>query len=360
MRSLGVDLQLLGLDLSRSGESAPLVPGLPGEAFRHERQPLPLRALNAAFFSYHQWPYCGALAGRVDELVAQWRPDVVHAEELRMAAYLPALRGKKCKARQTVTFHNVESDLILRTGSSSLGFAKAFVEPMHRLNLERFESRVIQRLDLCLAYSEVDMTKYQRKFPGGRWRATRGGASASAESRAPEVEEPSALIAGSLGYAPNVEGIEWFLEKVLRHARQGIRFTVAGSNASPALREKIAAASFVFVDTPADLAPLYASHSLSLVPLLNGSGTRGRILESLGHGRAVVATTIGAEGLELAEGDGLVRADDPLAFAEALNRLTANHEERRRMAEKGFARVREKFDWRVVATDLAKIWEHLP
>jgi glycosyltransferase involved in cell wall biosynthesis len=359
LRAQGVELRLLGMDLSPKGDSTPLVPGMEAEAFRHRRQILPLRAWNAALYSYHQWPYCKELAERVDELVGSWQPDLVHAEELRMAAYLPALRGKNSRARQTATFHNVESDLILRTGSTALSVAKPLVENLHRRTLAGFEKRVIDSLDRCLAYSDVDLESYRRKYGLGNWRSTRGGASVNEADCAPEITEPSALIAGSLGYAPNVEGIEWFLEKVKPQLDKNIRLTVAGSNASPALRKKITEAGIAFIDRPPEMAPLYASHALSLVPLLSGSGTRGRILESLGCARAVVTTTIGAEGLELAEGEGLVRADDSKRYAETVNQLMKNRDERARIARSGFERVRERYAWKAVASDLKKIWEEL-
>jgi polysaccharide biosynthesis protein PslH len=356
VKKLGVEVRVLGLDLTseQPGRPQPLIPGMDAEAFRHQREILPRRLLNAVRYSYHQWPFSHALAARVDELVAEWRPDIVHAEELKMAAYLPALRGKK-GPRQTVTFHNMESDLLRRTGSSGYDFGRPLVEACHRANLEAFEANVIASVNLCLAYSPVDRKRYQEKYQVGNWAETRGGVKIVEGSAEYQPQSRNALLAGSLGYLPNVEGLYWFLDKIRPLLAPDLKLTVAGSRASEEARRRIQAAGISFLDTPPDLVPLYHEHAISLVPLLSGSGTRGRILESLGNGRAVVTTTIGAEGLELPAG--LRIADSPEAFAEAVKELVGAPNERLAMAKAGYERVKNFYAWPVVARELLQSWE---
>ena len=76
-----------------------------------------------------------------------------------------------------------------------------------------------------------------------------------------------------------------------------------------------------FEDTPADLRPLYDEHAVIVVPVFEGSGTRGKILEALSYERAVVTTTKGPEGLDLQAGEGFVIADEPGEFANAIQKL---------------------------------------
>ena len=71
-----------------------------------------------------------------------------------------------------------------------------------------------------------------------------------------------------------------------------------------------------FIDTPIDLKPLYDEHAVVVVPLFEGSGTRGKILEALGHERFVVTTPKGVEGLDLREeGEGVVITQSAEAMA---------------------------------------------
>ena len=315
----------------------------------------------AAEEMHRKWTWeraVGEIKQRLDALISVMQPDIIHAEEMRMAAYLPALRGTNAPAKQSVTFHNVESELIRKTGSSPYRLGKPIVEFLHARNLERYEQRISSVVDLCLAYSPVDKKKYENKYADGKWALTSGGARTIEYAAEDQRQASSALIAGSLNYYPNIEGIHWFIDEVLPHIKN-IKISVAGSHANAALRAKILNANMEFIDTPPDLAPLYRSHAMSLVPLLSGSGTRGRILESIGQGRVVLTTTIGAEGLALTPGEGLYLADSPLEFARALNHLVPALEERKRSARLGWQEVENNYSWSVVAKELVGNWKNL-
>jgi glycosyltransferase involved in cell wall biosynthesis len=273
-----------------------------------------------------------------------------------MAAYLPARGGGSARAVRTVTLHNVESDLLRQTGSTVIRTGRALIEAIHRASLARFERATVQAADLTFAYSGSDRARYSALYPEARWAATRNGTDAAAISPAPQPTTPAVLLVGSVGYAPNVHGLYWFLERVLPLLPSEITVTVAGSRAADDVRRRLARSAVRFEDSPADLAPLYAAHALSIVPVFQGSGTRGKILESLAHERAVVTTTPGVAGLELGEGEGYVVADDADRFAASVARLVASPQEREALARRGRAAVLERYSWSRVAADLLAAW----
>jgi glycosyltransferase involved in cell wall biosynthesis len=358
MKRLGVELKVLGLDLTPGAEAPPAIEGVEVEYIVPARRPLPARAWAAWSRSYHQWPYSAALARRVDEVAASWRPDVIHAEELRMASYLPCMRGLRSTARQSATLHNVESVLYESIANPAVPFGRGLAKRLHLHSLRGYESRVAARVDLKLAYSELDRDRYARLYPAPGWSATRNGADVIGQTPAPQPEEPAILLVGSLSYAPNTRGLSWFLEEVVPRLRHKAAVTVAGSGASPALRQRLAEADGVrFVDTPPELKPLYDEHALLAVPLLEGSGTRGKILEALAYERLVVTTTKGVEGLDLHPGEGIMIADGPEAFARALDEALGSLETRASLARRGRQAVLERYDWTVVAADLKRQWE---
>lgn len=355
VRRLGVEVRLLGLD-----QGAPPAGsgggGEPVELHPFDRDPFPLRVWGALRHSYHEWPRSGSLARRVSDLVEEWSPDVVHAEELRMAAYLPEPSRAARRPIHTVTLHNVESDLLRQTGSSASRHGRAWIEAMHLRSLLRFERRALHRADLAFAYSMVDLARYRKLHPAVRWAATRSGINASEIAPAPQPAEPSVLLLGSLSYAPNVRGLLWFLDRVLPLLPSEWRVTVAGSHATQEVRRRLAGTRVRFVDTPESLGPLYREHAVSAVPLFQGSGTRGKILEALGHERMVVSTTLGAEGLDLAEDEGVVLADDAEGFASEIRRWAGAPRERGELARRGREAVLRKYDWPGVAADLVAAW----
>jgi glycosyltransferase involved in cell wall biosynthesis len=352
---LGAEVRVLGTDTGRGAPEPAVFPGMDAEFCRYDRPPLPIRAWDVFMHSYHEMPRCGALARRVDEVAASWRPDVIHAEELRMAAFLPCLRGGESGAKESVTFHNVETDLFETIGDPPVPFARSLAKGLHARSLWRFQKRAVRQTDLRFAYSAFDRERYARLFPEVAWSVTRNGTDASGLCPAPQPAEPKILLVATWSYEPNRLGLIWFLEGVMPRLVPGVQVTVAGSGASESLRERLAQSRVRFVDTPIDLKPLYDEHALVVVPLLEGSGTRGKILEALAHERLVVTTTKGAEGLELREG--VLIGDGSEALAARINAMLASPENRAAAARRGREAVLATYDWTVVATELKEAWD---
>ena len=101
-----------------------------------------------------------------------------------------------------------------------------------------------------------------------------------------------------------------------------------------------------------DVRPHIAAGSVYVVPLRIGGGTRLKIFEAMAMGKAVVSTTIGAEGLPVTDGADIVIADEPAAFAAAVVRLIRDDAARARASRRAARRlVVEHYDWSAVAQD---------
>jgi glycosyltransferase involved in cell wall biosynthesis len=85
-----------------------------------------------------------------------------------------------------------------------------------------------------------------------------------------------------------------------------------------------------------------------VVPLRIGGGTRLKIYEAMAAGRAVVSTSIGAEGLSVNPGNDILIADTPPAFAESVIGVLDDSAERRRLQEAASISA-SRFDWSAVA-----------
>src|SRR5581483_6831868 len=117
------------------------------------------------------------------------------------------------------------------------------------------------------------------------------------------------LFVGSLNSRFNREGLEWFLDLVwplIRRHLPTATLTVAGSGAALGLPAGVEQVGYV-----EDLSVLYASALLCIAPLRSGAGTRLKVLEAMGQGRATVSTSLGSEGIGAGEEDGVFNRDDP-------------------------------------------------
>jgi glycosyltransferase involved in cell wall biosynthesis len=91
-----------------------------------------------------------------------------------------------------------------------------------------------------------------------------------------------------------------------------------------------------------------AGASVHVAPIRWGGGTRLKILEAMALGTPVVATSKGAEGLDVTRDRHIVIADEPSEFAVQVLRLLRDPNLRDDLARKGRALVEERYDWRAI------------
>lgn len=133
------------------------------------------------------------------------------------------------------------------------------------------------------------------------------------------------LFVGNLSYLPNVDGIVDFVIQVLPRlqARYGrsLSLRIAGSAPAAEVRQLAGQAGIELHADPADLRRHYRWADLAVIPIRAGGGTRIKMLEAFAHGVPVVASRIGAEGIDAIDGRHLRLAEGPESFANACAEL---------------------------------------
>lgn len=258
-------------------------------------------------------------SARVEEAVraAGFDPDLVHVEHLPLVDIGLRL-GKTFRAPVAYRGHNIESSLWARR----LGLPPVINGPIVRY-LERSEADAMTSVDLSLAISEVDVAWASKHAPRARVELLPCSLQLDrydAVERKPPVYELQVCFVGGLDWAPNVDGLRWFVDRVLpriTEARPGAGLALLARGADQ--RDWLTGRSDIHV-LPAEgsAAQLFASSAVSVAPLFQGGGVRIKIAESLALGCPVVATEIGAEGHQLS---GTVTTDDPAEFAQACVRF---------------------------------------
>jgi len=173
-----------------------------------------------------------------------------------------------------------------------------------------------------------------------------------------ENPEPFTMIfTGAFTYEPNYEAMHWFVKyaypAILAQTPQA-HLTITGNHAGLSLPSANHITLTGFVE---DVRPLIGRAWCSIIPLQKGGGTRLKILESMALGTPVVATSKGAEGLEVTPGEELLIADDPHSFAQAILDLFSSRELRQRLARNAYEMVRARYDWSFVLPKFVEIVE---
>ena len=170
------------------------------------------------------------------------------------------------------------------------------------------------------------------------------------------AEVPAHLIyIGSMDWYPNEDAVAFFADEVLPSIQSkvsDVQFSIVGGNPSARVQKLAERDGVVVTGRVPEIKPYFAEATVFVVPLRIGSGTRLKILEALAMGKAIVSTSVGAEGLDLKDGEEIFIADEPKAFADAVTGLLTDPARRRRIGVNGRVRVERDYDWRSIGEKL--------
>lgn len=141
----------------------------------------------------------------------------------------------------------------------------------------------------------------------------------------PRPDGRTVVYFGLLSTTPNIDGVVHFMQDIwprIAKARPDARFKIIGGR-PPASLLALAGPRVELTGFVSDLRPHLAAAAAVVVPLRLGGGTRLKIVEAMAMGKAIVSTTLGAEGIEAVAGRDILLEDRPTAFADAVLRLLA-------------------------------------
>jgi glycosyltransferase involved in cell wall biosynthesis len=136
---------------------------------------------------------------------------------------------------------------------------------------------------------------------------------------------------------------------LIRRGRPRATFQVVGRNPPPELRQLSGTDGIEVVGTVPDVRPYLEEAAVVVVPIRVGGGTRLKIFEAMAMGKAVVSTSVGAEGLPVTDGEHLILADDPADFACAVTLLLGAPDRRAHLGNASRLVVNERYGTETVA-----------
>jgi glycosyltransferase involved in cell wall biosynthesis len=312
--------------------------------------------------------------GRFDALVCDFLPPVVNLPDR-----LP------CPA--ILFTHNVEAEIWRRHAENAGNpLARTLLAQQWRRML-RFERAALSRFDLVLAVSDADRQTFDRLYPGTLrtpahvvqtgvdttyFTPTSGPAEAGTDLEGtgpagqhagsvrlqpdlhPEPRRAHMVFTGSMDWLPNEDGMLYFVREILPLIRQeepAATLAIVGRAPTPAVKRLGEGDGIEVTGRVDDVRPHVGAGSVYIVPLRIGGGTRLKIFEAMAMAKAVVSTTVGAEGLPVTPGRDIVIADEPARFAREVVRLIRDGEARRRIETEARRLVVERYDWSAVAHD---------
>ncbi|MEO0649794.1 MAG: glycosyltransferase [Planctomycetota bacterium] len=315
-------------------------------------KPSLLRTLTRA--KIERWFASEALERRLAQIDRNRQADLFELLELPVARTAPS----GLRTPVLLQHHKLDTDLFARLAGERPSAAQRFDLAKLR-RLERSAARLHPHHLTC---SAEDRALLLERYPDLDIAVLPSGYDPDHFHPDGTTRDPhTVLFLGSLSYGPNVDGLRWFVDRIwpsVRERRPQTRLQVVGREPAPEV-QALASDSIEIVGPVPDVRPYLRAAACLAVPLRVGGGTRLKIVEAMGTATPVLSTRVGAEGLELTDGQELRLADSPEAFAGALLQLLDDPREAAALGRRGLTEAEHRFQWSALAARLVACWRRV-
>ncbi len=347
------------------GELAPLCQNIQTIPVPHRSTATRLRQMLTTARPDMSWRLWSAeFDSQLQVLLQQNSFDVVHIEGIEMAPYLPTLKQFAPRAKIIYDDHNAEWLLQHRNFTTDIKNPRRWIAAAYSFvqtqRLKNYEAWICRTADGVFAVSHADKNALLQLDPALNIEVVPNGVNLQKYSQTESPPIPFDIVfTGKMDYRPNIDAMLWFAESVLPiiHARRP-ETTLAIVGQRPharldILRENSAITITGFVD---EIIPYIAGGTVYIAPFRVGGGTRLKLLQAMAMKKAIVATTVGAEGFGITSGREMILVDDAETMANDILRLIDSPDERQRLGENARQFVADNFTWEALVPTFEKLY----
>jgi polysaccharide biosynthesis protein PslH len=301
----------------------------------------------------------------LDRVLRAKRFDVINLEFPYLGHYdlRKAPAGKKPPAL-VVDSHEIAHDLARQFARTGGSVGRRLYAGANWRKLRREELGTYRDADGVYLCSAADERRLLSEAPGIRTAVVPNAA--DVEYFQPRATDPppdgrTVVYFGLLSTVPNIDAVVHFVQDIwprIAAAHPEARFKIIGGRPPPSLRA-LAGPRVELTGFVSDLRPHLSAAAAVVVPLRLGGGTRLKIVEAMAMGKAIVSTTLGAEGIDAVTGREILVEDQPAAFADAVNRLLAEPSLAARIGRSARQLTVERYGWSEAARALEGFYRQI-
>lgn len=303
------------------------------------------------------WLRSREMAKRLQRLSDRLQFDVVHVDTLGLAPYVSLVPS----VGTVLNHHDIESALVQRRAVSDPNALWRMFWSREAANLLSAERRWCPMFHANLVVSNDEGKLLKPSCPKSDIRVVPNGVDIEYFTPRPDPGGTRLLFCGRLDQLANKGAITFFFKSIwpqLADQVNTIEVDVVGKNPPAWLRELSLRDSRVhvpgFVD---DVRPYFQKATIFVCPIMDGGGTRLKILDALAMGMPIVSTTFAASGLDLRDGAHLLLADTPETMIDQIRRLLGNRALREQLAQGAVNVVQQTYSWDKIGHSLVAAYE---
>jgi len=290
----------------------------------------------------------------VESLVEQRAPRIVIVEFLRLGyTVLPRTDPNAARPHLLIDTH----DVLHRRAERARARGARIEQPIDAAE----EMRQLAAYDAVMAIQETEARLLREGLPQTPVLLVPHGVEAPATAQLP-IASSRPIRIGFLGGrdASNVDALDWFVREVWPAIRakfaDEVELRVAGQVTHA---WHMSGEGIRILGPVAAIEDFWCTIDIAINPIRYGSGLKIKNVEALAHGRALLTTAIGAEGLEAAAPAGLRIADTIAEWTDALTEWLAQPELARAVAARGRAHAEAHLSEHAAFAELDAILDRL-
>lgn len=333
---------------------------IPSESQPYGQYALALKSLFTQDSYTVNWLKSDAYQHALLDWKSQYKFDVVHADTISLAPYIKLFP----EAKTALDHHNIESHMMLRRAKLEKNLLKKIYFHQEGLKIRAYENKICPIFNINITCSELDTQRLQQDIPNTAATVIPNGV--DIEYFKPEntaKQNHSLVFAGGLNWYPNRSAIEFFIEKIwplLKSTIPDTEMNLIGKHpASRFIQLAQKDTFFKVLGFVEDVRPYINQSAIYICPILDGGGTKLKILDALAMGATLVASPEACEGIAIEHRKHAFIAHTPEEYVEYIKLLFDNPELCSQLASNARKLAISHYSYASIGKKLSEVYENL-
>ncbi|MES2767489.1 MAG: glycosyltransferase family 4 protein [Bacteroidota bacterium] len=302
-------------------------------------------------------------SGLLQSLLKKNSYDIIQIESIFVAFYIDIIRSYS-KAPVVLRAHNAEYMITERLAQHEKNLFKKTYLRFLAGRMKRFEAELFKKFDGILAITPDDEAIIKKMGYEGKTAVMPAGVDTNFFSPAPN-EDFSAkrmFFFASLEWSANIEALQWLMREVffkIQKLHPDLELHIGGKNPDERTLFFKNVPGVQFHQNIESAPDFMRAHGIQIVPLLSGGGMRVKIIEAMSAGKAIISTSIGAEGIKYENGKNILIADTAEEFITQIDKCFKNGERVKTISRNARETALQHYSWEQQTEIALKMYREL-